>query len=162
MIVNIISKPVNINFKHADINFLAVARRSSEKRACVVVFLELDESFFVTFGTVLETHMKLCVAEPGFFRKNFVPPKWAKSRFVEFIEKFGNYFFLNLVFNESSYYLPCSCTKTTSGENMVFEWAKMFLANQIAGFLNQLYMQNKCLKWSDPLYVNTFKLKVDL
>ena len=160
MIVNIISKPVNINFKHADINFLAVARRLSEKRACVVVFLELDESFFVTFRTVLETYMKLCVAEPGFFRKTLCPQNGPKVGL--FIEKFGNYFFLNLVFNESSYYLPCSCTKTTSEENMIFEWAKMFLANQIAGFLNQLYMQNKCLKWSDPLYVNTFKLKVDL
>ena len=46
---------------------------------------------------VLETHMKLCVAEPDFSGGNFLPKKmgkWTKNGtktgFFEFIEKFGN------------------------------------------------------------------------
>ena len=37
------------------------------------VFLELDHAFFPKFGMVLETQMKLCSTEPGFFRKTFAP-----------------------------------------------------------------------------------------
>ena len=39
----------------------------------------------------------------------------------------------------------------------------MFLANQIAGFFNQPYLQNKSMKWPDFLHVDTnlHKLKVD-
>ena len=39
----------------------------------------------------------------------------------------------------------------------------MFSANQIAGFFNQPYLQNKSVKWPDFLYVDTSlrKLKVD-
>ena len=42
-------------------------------------------------------------------------------------------------------------------------WAKMLLANGIAGFLNQLYPQNKIMKNPDFLHVdtNSLKLKVD-
>ena len=42
-------------------------------------------------------------------------------------------------------------------------WAKMFSANQIAGFFNQLYLQNKSMKQPDFLHVDTnlHKLKVD-
>ena len=42
-------------------------------------------------------------------------------------------------------------------------WAKMLLANEIAGFVNQLYLQNKIMKNSDFLHVDTnlLKLKVD-
>ena len=42
-------------------------------------------------------------------------------------------------------------------------WVKIVLANEIAGFLNQLYLQNKIMKSSDFLHVdtNSFKLKVD-
>ena len=41
--------------------------------------------------------------------------------------------------------------------------AKMFSANQIAGFFNQPYFQNKSMKWPDFLLVDTnlHKLKVD-
>ena len=71
-----------------------------------------------------------------------------KIRFFEFIGKFNHYFFLNLVHNESPNYFLYPCT------NPIFEkkkWIlryehKMTLANQIAGFLNQLYMQNKMMK----------------
>ena len=65
--------------------------------------------------------------------------KWAKNGpkigFFEFIEKLSHWFFLNLVFKESLYYLPYSCT------NPILEiWAKMCLASQIAGFLNRHYL----------------------
>ena len=41
--------------------------------------------------------------------------------------------------------------------------AKMFSANQIAGFFNQPYLQNKSVKWPDFLlfHTNSQKLKVD-
>ena len=48
--------------------------------------------------------------------------------------------------------------------NFVLEiWAKMFSANQIAGFFNQPYFQNKSMKQPDFLDVNmnSYKLKVD-
>ena len=40
----------------------------------------------------LETHMKLCIAEPTFLEKKLLPQKlgkWAKKSFFEIIEKFG-------------------------------------------------------------------------
>ena len=42
-------------------------------------------------------------------------------------------------------------------------WAKMPLANQIAEFLNRLYLQKKMMKKSDFLHVDkdSWKLKVD-
>ena len=67
---------------------------------------------------LLETHMKLYVTEPDIAE--------------------------NLFYNENLYYLLCSCTNPIFGEILVPEiWSKMFSANQIAGFLNQLYLQNK-------------------
>ena len=45
-------------------------------RNCIV-------SFFLSFGMVLETHMKLCVTVPDFLEKLFLPQKlgkWAKNR----------------------------------------------------------------------------------
>ena len=46
---------------------------------------------------VLETQMKLCVTEPDFLEKNFLPPKlgkWTKNgpktEFLKFIEKFSH------------------------------------------------------------------------
>ena len=50
------------------------------------------------------------------------------------------------------------------GKNLVLKiWTKMLSANQIAGFLNQLYLQNKMIERPDFLHVNTnsWKLKVD-
>ena len=42
-------------------------------------------------------------------------------------------------------------------------WAKMFLANQVAVSLNQLYLYNKTMKEPDFLHTdtNSLKLKVD-
>ena len=39
-------------------------------------------------------------------------------------------------------------------------WAKMHLANEIAGFLNQLYLQNEIMKNPDFLHVDTNSLKL--
>ena len=58
----------------------------------------------------------------------------------------------------------CSCTNPIFGKVFVPEiWAKMFSANQIAGFFNQPYLQNKSMKQPDFLYAdtNSYKLKVD-
>ena len=57
-------------------------------------FLGIGSLFFIHFGMVLETHMKLSVTEPGFWgKKDFLPPKLGlngpKIRFLECIEKFG-------------------------------------------------------------------------
>ena len=90
----------------------------------------------------------------GFSRKIFFPKKlgkWAKNRpktgFFKFIGKFGHKFLLNSIYNENLYYLLCSCTNSIFGKIFVPEiWAKMFSASQIAGFFNQLYLQNKSMK----------------
>ena len=63
--------------------------------------------------------------------------------FFEFIGKFSHEFFLHLVYKERSYYLLYSCTNPILGEIQVSEiWVKMLSANQIAEFLNRLYLQN--------------------
>ena len=90
---------------------------------------------------MLGTHVLLCVTEPDFLKKIFLPKKWAKNgqkvEYFKFIGKFSHYFFLNLVLNESLYYLLYSCTNAIFGKNLVPEiWAKILLANQITGFLN--------------------------
>ena len=69
-----------------------------------------------------------------------------------------------MVYYENLYYLLCSCTNPILGKIFVAEvWAEMFSANQIPGFFNQPYLQNKSMKWSDVLHVdtNSLKLKVD-
>ena len=40
------------------------------------VFLELCHWFFLIFGMVLESHVKLCVRQPDFPGKLFLPPNW--------------------------------------------------------------------------------------
>ena len=70
-----------------------------------------------------------------------------KTRFFQFIGKFGHQFLLNLIYNGNFYYLLCSCTNPIFGTIFVPEiWAKMFSANQIAGYFNQPYLQNKSMK----------------
>ena len=69
-----------------------------------------------------------------------------------------------MIHNEDLYYLLCSCTNPIFGKIFVPEiLAKMFSANQIAGFFNQLYLQNKSMKQPDFLHVdtNSHKSKVD-
>ena len=95
-----------------------------------------------------------------FFKKKYFVPKMEKMGlkigFFEFIGKFSLEFFLHLVYKESSYYLLYSCTNPILGEIQVSEiWAKMLSANQIAGFLNRLYLQNAKMKKPDFLHVET-------
>ena len=55
---------------------------------------------------------------------------------------------LNFFHNENLYNLLCSCTNLIFGKIVIPEiWAKMFSANQIAGFFNQPYLQNKSMKY---------------
>ena len=117
---------------------------------------------FCNFGMVLETHLKLCVTDPDFLEKLFLPKKlgkWTrngpKARFFEFIAKFGHQFLLNL-FNNRNIFLFLSCLVLEIG-------AKIFSANQNVEFFYQPYFQNKSLKYLNFLHVdaNPHKLKVD-
>ena len=109
--------------------------------------------FFVNFCMVLESHVT-CVTELDSLGKFFLPLKLGKETqngpktgFFQFIGKYGNWYLMNLIYNENVYYLLCSCTNPIFGKNFVPEiWAKMFSVNQIAGFFNQPYLQNKSLK----------------
>ena len=70
---------------------------------------------------------------------------------------------LNLVHSESLYYVLYFSTNLIFVKTLLPEiWAKMLSVNQIAGFLNQLYLQNKQLKKPDFLHVDTdsWKLKI--
>ena len=100
---------------------------------------------------MLETHMKLCVTESDFLEKKFLPKnlgKWTKNGpktgFFESTERFGHSFLLNLCYSENLYYLLCSCTNPIFGKIFVPEiWAKMFSANQTAGFFNHISRTNQ-------------------
>ena len=132
--------------------------------ACPSVFLELYHYFFLNFGVVLETHLKLSVTEPDFPENFFCPQKWAKKQgFLNLLSNFVIIFF-NLFYNEHLYYLLCSSTNPIFDKIFVPEiWAKMISANQIAGFFNQQYLQTKSMKQTDFLHfdTNSHKLKVD-
>ena len=103
---------------------------------------------------VLESHVKLCLTEPDFLGKIFLPPelgKWAQNGsetgFFQFVGKFGHQLLLNLIYNENLYYFLCSCTNPIFEKILVPEiWAKMFSANQITGLSNLPYLQNKSMK----------------
>ena len=52
-----------------------------------------------------------------------------------------------MFYNENVYYLLCSSTNAIFGKNLVLEiQAKMLSANQIAWFLNELFLQSKSSK----------------
>ena len=103
-------------------------------------------SFFLKLSMVLEVYVLLCVPEPDFFcPKN--GENGPKIGFLGFIGKFSHHFFLNLVYKKRSYYLLYSSTNPILWKNLVPDtWAKMLLVNQIAGFLNWLYLQNRKMK----------------
>ena len=120
---------------------MAVAGRVLRSR----IFLSiLPSGDFLGIGSVFSEAqhgvraMWCCAWQSLIFWKKILHQKWGKwakngpkIEFFEFIEKLSHWFFLNLVFKESLYYLPYSCT------NPILEiWAKMCLASQIAGFLN--------------------------
>ena len=64
---------------------------------------------------VLENHMKLCVTEPDFPEKIFLPQKWAKTWYFEFIEKFCHQFLLVMFCNENLYYFLSFSTNPIFG-----------------------------------------------
>ena len=78
--------------------------------------------------------------------------------------KIWSLIFTEFVYNEDLCYLLCSCTNPIFWKDLVPEiLAKMLSASQIAGFLNQLFLQNKLMKQSHFLHLdtNSQKLKVD-
>ena len=90
------------------------------------------------------TWEKLCHV-PGLW--HIIPKMGQKQGFLKFIEKFGHWSSLNLFNNESLYYFLCSCKNPIFGKIFVSEiLAKMFSANQIAGFICHPYLQNKLMK----------------
>ena len=116
----------------------------------------LAHQFFLKLSMVLEAHVLLRVTA-GFFFFNFLFQKWGKWAkngprigFFRFIGTFSHFFFLSLVYKESSYYMLYSCTDPTLRKNLVPEiWVKMLSANQTAGFLNWLYLQRTIIKKPD-------------
>ena len=55
-----------------------------------------------------------------------------------------------MLYNENLYYLLCFCIDIIFGKIFVPElWAKMFSANQIAGFFTQQNLQKKSVKYRD-------------
>ena len=108
--------------------------------------------------------------QSDFPEKFFLPPNVGKlakngpkTGLFEFIGKFCYWTLLNLFYNKNLYYLLCSCTNPIFGKILVPEiWAKMFSANQVAGFFNQPYLQKKLMKKPDFLHViNSHKPKFD-
>ena len=45
---------------------------------CSGLFLELYHQFFLNFSMLIETYIKLCVTQPNFLQKSFLPPKLVK------------------------------------------------------------------------------------
>ena len=89
---------------------------------------------------MLEIHVK-CMTEYD------IGKMFQKTGFFKYIGKFYHSFLLNLFCNENLYYLQFSYTNPIFGKILVPEIrAKMFAANQIAGFFNQPYLQNKSMK----------------
>ena len=67
-----------------------------------------------------------------------------KKTYLNLLDRFGQKFLLNLFYNKNLCYLLYSFTNPIFGKIFVPEiWAKMLSANQIAGFFNQPYLQNK-------------------
>ena len=65
-----------------------------------------------------------------------------------------------MFYNENFYYLLCFCTNLLYGKNVVPEiWAKMLSAIEIAGLLNQAFLQSKSMK--EPLFLHVLtKIKL--
>ena len=104
------------------------------------VFLEFYHQFFLNFGIVLKTHIKLC--------PKIVPKKWENGSKMDQKEKefslgfqHGHQVLLKFFYNENSYHLLCCCTNPIFRKSFPKIWA-----NQIAGFFNQPYLQIKLMK----------------
>ena len=123
-------------------------------RPFVRTFLGIGSLVFFQIFALCQKIISSCRWQNQIFSFSFFLPrklkKCAQSRpkiSLFLLKKLIIIFFLNLVNNESVYYFLCYCKNTICMENVVHEiWAKMLLANQIAGFLNELYFQNKWIK----------------
>ena len=90
---------------------------------------------------MFETHIKLFVTEPGIYLKKSCLRHWCITVFFECIENFRYENFLNLGYNKKFCYLIYYCTKLIFEKNLAPEiLATILLANQVAGFLNQMYL----------------------
>ena len=122
-------------------------------------------NWIIRFHWILAWCAKLlwdCAWQPNFFAQKL--GEWAKNRLFDFKEKSGHSFSLNLFHKFFFCYLMCSCTNPIFGKNIFPEiQAKMLSANQIAGFLNQVFLQNKLMKQPHFCHVdaNSQQLKVE-
>ena len=110
--------------------------------------------FFLNFGMVPETHLKLCVTKLDFLKKKFWSQSlWKRTKIwakFEFIGKFIIFYWICSIMNLWNYVL-CSC------KNPVFEkifipemWVKIFSVNQIAGFfINHISRTNQ---WNSLIF----------
>ena len=96
----------------------------------------------------LKAHIVLRMTGVEFLENKFFAEKKKKNRknrpkirIFEFIGKFRYCYFLNLIYKERLYILLYCCANIILGKNVVSKIsAKMFSANQIEEFLNQLYL----------------------
>ena len=65
--------------------------------------------------------------------------------FFEFIEKLGQYFFLNLIHNESLYYLLN--IDPIFGKNLLHQNMGHISGTKFTGFWNEIYLHNKMMKY---------------
>ena len=90
---------------------------------------------------MLETHMQLCVTEPDFPEKSFaqkIGKMGQKQIVLNILKNFGiNFYWICSIMKIYICCVPAQIPEI---------WAKMFSANQIAGFFNQPYLQNKSMK----------------
>ena len=109
---------------------------------------------------VLESHVKLSM-------KIFLPPKlgkWAKNRVFSINWKIWSLILLNLIIMKIHIICCLPAQIPYLGKFLFLRYGpKMFSANQIAGFFNQPYLQNKSMTLPNFLHVdtNSHKLKVD-
>ena len=99
-----------------------------------------------------------------FLKKYFCPKNGENGQKIKFLKFIGKYslFFLDLVYNESLYYLLYSCTNPIFGKSLVPKiCAKMLLANQITGLLNQLISleQNDAKAWFFACWYRFMEIK---
>ena len=100
---------------------------------------------------VLETHMRLCVTDLVFLKKNILPPKlakWAKDSVLWIYWKILLLIFSKFVLWWELMLLIVFLHKSQIWESTCFIDLRreMFSANHVTGFLNQLYLQNRSMK----------------
>ena len=116
---------------------------------CLDVFLEMNNQISLNIGIVPETPIRLCITT-RFCGKTFFAPKiqgnGPKGGFFKFKEKS---LIFTVLFYIKNFHLLCSCTNHIFGKNISLEIkAKIFSVNQIAGFLNEVFLLSELMKQS--------------